>query len=544
MATRKSARASMPDPLTPTPPPAPVQQELAPPAGEKPARLVQVYAKIEEGLALMREKHGGVLTAAPIVTSENVETVRANLREMVKFRTTLEATRKAEKEESLRYGQKVDAEAKRIQAVADPIEAVYKKAIESYEFAEQERKDAILRRIAELRATPQQAIGKTVDQLEAILEGINTFPLAELQEFREQGASAQVQAAISVRQLLAQAREAEQAREEAEAAAREADRIRLIRTRIEAMHAAATQCRRASKADTLERLIAIFKEANPRAKPATDFDDLLQEACQVFDGELAALEQLLADKRKGEADAKRLVEMEQELQRLRALAATPAPTAAPTPAPEVERMPVAQAMGEIREAVDRGASITSVELQDQGNGTTRVRVGVEAPDKAALTHEARRWCHGDDAWTDWQACTAETAHRRSLDSTFEVRLRAVDDEPAQPGGEPEAIERLPREGGLFRVTGLGQDSSGAMHAEFSPAQAGEAGVVRVTPDPEGPGVIVEGMSIQTDVGLMPAPPDADEVVQHLADHYDDHPFNIVQMLASFDYATLAEKFRG
>lgn len=38
-----------------------------------------------------------------------------------------------------------------------------------------------------------------------------------------------------------------------------------------------------------------------------------------------------------------------------------------------------------------------------------------------MTHEARRYCHGDDAWTDWRPCTAQQAAEYRLDGTFQVR---------------------------------------------------------------------------------------------------------------------------
>lgn len=43
-----------------------------------------------------------------------------------------------------------------------------------------------------------------------------------------------------------------------------------------------------------------------------------------------------------------------------------------------------------------------------------------------MTHEIRRYCSGDGAWTKWRRCTAEQAAKRTTDSSFEVRLiRAV-----------------------------------------------------------------------------------------------------------------------
>lgn len=40
-----------------------------------------------------------------------------------------------------------------------------------------------------------------------------------------------------------------------------------------------------------------------------------------------------------------------------------------------------------------------------------------------LTHEARRFCHGDDAWSSWQPCTMADALRRQGEEGFEVRPR-------------------------------------------------------------------------------------------------------------------------
>lgn len=41
----------------------------------------------------------------------------------------------------------------------------------------------------------------------------------------------------------------------------------------------------------------------------------------------------------------------------------------------------------------------------------------------ALTHEVRRYCRGDRAWTDWQPCTAEQAARYEMDDSCRVRPR-------------------------------------------------------------------------------------------------------------------------
>ncbi len=42
-----------------------------------------------------------------------------------------------------------------------------------------------------------------------------------------------------------------------------------------------------------------------------------------------------------------------------------------------------------------------------------------------FTHEARRYCKGDEGWTAWQPCTAQQAAQREKDETFQVRLRRL-----------------------------------------------------------------------------------------------------------------------
>jgi hypothetical protein len=45
----------------------------------------------------------------------------------------------------------------------------------------------------------------------------------------------------------------------------------------------------------------------------------------------------------------------------------------------------------------------------------------------ALTHEVRRWCSGDGAWTNWQPCTAAKAADYAKDDSIEVRRLAGGD---------------------------------------------------------------------------------------------------------------------
>lgn len=42
-------------------------------------------------------------------------------------------------------------------------------------------------------------------------------------------------------------------------------------------------------------------------------------------------------------------------------------------------------------------------------------------DERQHAHEARRWCSGDSAWSEWQPCTAAQAASYAKDETFQVR---------------------------------------------------------------------------------------------------------------------------
>jgi len=91
---------------------------------------VEVYNPIAAGIALMIKKHGHVLQVPPDVsTPAGMESAKKSRKEMVTFRTSIEAARVKEKAASLAYGKLVDSEAKRITALAAPYELAYDAAI-------------------------------------------------------------------------------------------------------------------------------------------------------------------------------------------------------------------------------------------------------------------------------------------------------------------------------------------------------------------------------------------------------------------------------
>lgn len=159
---------------------------------------VAIYNPIEAGIALMLEKHGGVLTNPPVVTGNAtaLATVKASRQELVKFRTTLERARKEEKAESLAYGKLVDSEAARIQAFATPLELAYDLIVTT----EEKRLEDI--RLAELEVERQRIAGhqdriqaikdvretanmcRTADRIKQLIDGMPAHMAANFEEFQ------------------------------------------------------------------------------------------------------------------------------------------------------------------------------------------------------------------------------------------------------------------------------------------------------------------------------------------------------------------------
>lgn len=164
---------------------------------------VTVFNPIEQGIALLMEKHGSVLKTPPDVsTAKAMEAAKRNRTEMVKFRTAIEAARKTEKEESLTYGRLVDSEAKRITLIAAPIEKAYDDAIT----AEEKRLEAIRqagieaerRRIAGHKARIQSIkdvretanLCRTSARLQQLIDGMPAMVVQEFEEFNDEAMTA------------------------------------------------------------------------------------------------------------------------------------------------------------------------------------------------------------------------------------------------------------------------------------------------------------------------------------------------------------------
>lgn len=228
---------------------------------------VEIYNPIAAGIALMLARHGHILTSPPVIKDDPaaLATTKAGRQELVKFRTTLEKARKAEKAESLAYGRLVDSEAARIQAFADPLELAYDKMID----AEEARLEAIcqaeleaerqriahhrvrIQSIKEVRETANMC--RTADRLKQLIAGMPTHLEQPFEEFQGEAETAFNEVCTVLQQLHSAKVEAE-----TQAAELKRQQEELARQRAEqaAKDLAASQARAAEEAAAQARRMA------------------------------------------------------------------------------------------------------------------------------------------------------------------------------------------------------------------------------------------------------------------------------------------------
>ena len=200
---------------------------------------VKVYNPIEQGIALLMEKHGHVITVPPDVSTPSaMNATRKNRMELVKFRTRIEAARKEEKAASLAYGRLVDSEAARITAIAAPIERAYDDAITAEEQRldrieqeeierEQARRQALQARVDEIRNLAFAAVGKPLAYIEGAIAALTALNVDEtFEEYKAAAVEARASTLTRLDGMVMAAREIERKNAELEAQRIEMERVR------------------------------------------------------------------------------------------------------------------------------------------------------------------------------------------------------------------------------------------------------------------------------------------------------------------------------
>jgi hypothetical protein len=322
--TRRKA-AEMPDPLSP-------QQELAPAALAPVADAARAAIatintqltemdRVEAGLQALETKYAKVVYA--VETDKGMTDAKAARKELKDTRVAVEHARVAAKRPVLDLGINIDGKATTIKTRIQQLETPIDQQITVQEAKEAERKADLERRIREIVETPKSCIGKGVPDLELVLEGLNTLPLADFQEYREQAAKAQLDATLAVSTLLTQAKQAAELAELQERQRKEEARKAAIQQAIDAIGASLQQlpmCRTSARVQALLDNVEVIEIA-----PAVyqEFAAAAREKKAEVIAELVRVR----DEKKTAEDARA------------AAAAAPAPTPAPSPAPAAASAP-------------------------------------------------------------------------------------------------------------------------------------------------------------------------------------------------------------
>lgn len=141
------------------------------------------YGVTDAALAELREKNKDIV----VTDSKSLKAARVNKSELVGLRSKIEASRKEKKADALEFGKRVDAEAKRITAIIEEIEAAVIAPIEAYEAklaAEKAEKERIEQeRIQRIRQTIDQYFGASaLLQLSGASSGLISQAIQDVQQ--------------------------------------------------------------------------------------------------------------------------------------------------------------------------------------------------------------------------------------------------------------------------------------------------------------------------------------------------------------------------
>lgn len=282
----------------------------------------------------------------------------------------LERTRKAAKEESLRVGRAIDAEAKEINSRIEAMITVHQDAVDAIEQREKVRVAALAERLANLRnscaaVTVAADLAELIAQLEPVVIG------DDWQEFKPQALEAKDQVLRDLRQR------------HSEAVEREAREAELARLRAEA-----------AERERQEREAAIARAAEERARAEAARAAQEAEARAAAEREAAARRELEL-KLAAENAERRRIEAEQRAEQERAEAAARAEREAKEAAERAERQ-AAEAVRREQERVAAEQAAAAAELaRREANKAHKGRVNraaLAALVAGGLTEECAKQC--------------------------------------------------------------------------------------------------------------------------------------------------------
>lgn len=323
---------------------------------------VEVYNPIEAGIKLMLDKHGYMLTTPPVImgSAELLEKVKKGRQELVKFRTGLEGTRKAEKAEALAYCTLVDSEARRIQGIATPIEDAYDKVLADEEarlerIREEERVREQLRiaghqeRIQAIKDVRDTAtLCRTSERIQSLIDEMPAHMVLTFEEFQDEAKTAydatmalltdlhasRLSSEKAAAELLQQQEALRQQQEELQAKEAAAARTAAIQTKLDDIKEKRVD---AAMADTAAEVKAVQDKLELLTPNEATFGDRLQEATILFNATKTAVTTILTNKENSERVTAEQEETQRRLnvQSSQQVGSSPAAESAQSDMPEV-----------------------------------------------------------------------------------------------------------------------------------------------------------------------------------------------------------------
>jgi len=262
------------------------------------------------------------LTIADVNDTQGADTVHKARMVVKSHRVDVEKTRKALKADALEYGRAVDAEAKRITGLLEPIEDHLSKQEAAYEAAKEEiRNAARLKAEAEERAKREAEEARLKAERDAEEARLKAERDAEAERLRieREKLDADRKAMEAERAALAAQQAAERAKIEAEQAA-ERVRQKAEQDKIDAEHRRLAEIEREKldaerKAMETERAKVAAEQAAERARQKAEQDKIDAEKQRLADIETARLRKIEDERIAAEAAERAKIETERRIAR-------------------------------------------------------------------------------------------------------------------------------------------------------------------------------------------------------------------------------------
>ena len=198
---------------------------------------IQEYSQTDAALAVLREKYASFPS---VEDKEGYAIVKAGIKEVDGYRTSLEKTRKEIKAPALERCKLIDAEAKRITAelvkIAEPMKEAKKEIDEREKRLKEERIARLQVKVNELVHFPAQAVGKSPAEISNLIDRLGEIDTShDFYDLTSEAVAAQAASMSALAEMLTQAitQDQEAVRRAEENARLEAQRIEMERERAE-----------------------------------------------------------------------------------------------------------------------------------------------------------------------------------------------------------------------------------------------------------------------------------------------------------------------